>query len=121
LGLAVINAIIGFSVGQSAIYLFMASVALIVAGIPEMLPMIVTGVLSLAATEMAKRHALIRRLPATETLGCTTVICSDKTGTLTKNEMTVSRVFAGATIIELQELVMNLKANSSLTRVQRKI
>lgn len=94
--LAVINAVIGFSVGQSAIYLFMASVALIVAGIPEMLPMIVTGVLSLAATEMAKRNALIRRLPATETLGCTTVICSDKTGTLTKNEMTVSKVFAGA-------------------------
>jgi potassium/sodium efflux P-type ATPase len=96
LGLAVINAVIGFSVGQSWIYLFMASVALIVAGIPEMLPMIVTGVLSLAATTMAKRHALIRRLPATETLGCTTVICSDKTGTLTKNEMTVSRIYAGA-------------------------
>ncbi|MGD6809231.1 MAG: cation-translocating P-type ATPase [Candidatus Bathyarchaeia archaeon] len=97
LGLAVINAIIGISVGQGTIYIFMASVALIVAGIPEMLPMIVTGVLSLAATEMARKNALIRRLPATETLGCTTVICSDKTGTLTKNEMTVSRVFAGST------------------------
>jgi P-type Ca2+ transporter type 2C len=95
LGFAVLNAVIGFSIGQVPIYLFMASVALIVAGIPEMLPMIVTGVLSLAATEMARKHALIRRLPATETLGCTTVICSDKTGTLTKNEMTVSRIFAG--------------------------
>jgi Ca2+-transporting ATPase len=97
LGLAAVNAFFGFLVGQSLIYLFMASVALIVAGIPEMLPMVVTGVLSLSATAMAKRHALIRRLPATETLGCTTVICSDKTGTLTKNEMTVARVYAGDT------------------------
>lgn len=97
LGLAAVNAVFGFLVGQSLIYLFMASVALIVAGIPEMLPMVVTGVLSLSATAMAKRHALIRRLPATETLGCTTVICSDKTGTLTKNEMTVARVYAGDT------------------------
>ncbi|MCW3984073.1 MAG: HAD-IC family P-type ATPase [Candidatus Bathyarchaeota archaeon] len=93
--LGIVNTIIGISIGQSLIYLFMATVALIVAGIPEMLPMIVTGVLSLAATQMSRRNALIRRLTATETLGCTTVICSDKTGTLTKNEMTVSRVFAG--------------------------
>lgn len=94
-GLGIINFIIGAIFGQNLVYMFMASVALIVAGMPEMLPMIVTGILALAATAMAARHVLIRRLPAAETLGCTTVICSDKTGTLTKNEMTVQMIYAG--------------------------
>ncbi|MDP3879074.1 MAG: HAD-IC family P-type ATPase [Dehalococcoidales bacterium] len=95
IGLGLINFIVGMIVGQNLIHMFMASVALIVAGMPEMLPMIVTGVLAMAATVMAKRNALIRRLSAAETLGCTTVICSDKTGTLTKNEMTVLMIYAG--------------------------
>ncbi len=95
IGLGLINFLIGIAFGQDLVYMFLASVAVIVAGMPEMLPMIVTGILAMSATAMAARKVLIRRLPAAETLGCTTVICSDKTGTLTRNEMTVQMLYAG--------------------------
>ena len=92
---------IGLFRGQPLIEMALFGIALAVAVVPEALPAVVTISLAIGVQRMVKRHALVRRLPAVETLGSTSIICSDKTGTLTKDEMTVRKIFMGGDVFDV--------------------
>ena len=104
IAICIVIFLIGLLYGKDPIDMFMTAVSLAVAAIPEGLAAVSTIVLAIGVQRMVKKHAIVKKLPAVETLGSTTVICSDKTGTLTQNKMTVKKVFFNNNLVNLDEI-----------------
>jgi len=112
--ICVIIFIVGILYGKEPVHMFMTSVSLAVAAIPEGLAAVSTIVLAIGVQRMVKRNAIVKKLPAVETLGSASVICSDKTGTLTQNKMTVQKIFTNNYMIEVNK---EIKVNNELEKL----
>ncbi len=104
LAICVVIFIIGLLYGKEPIHMFMTAVSLAVAAIPEGLAAVSTIVLAIGVQRMVKKNAIVKRLPAVETLGSASVICSDKTGTLTQNKMTVQKIYINNTLMNMENI-----------------
>ena len=114
--ICVIIFLIGLLYGKEPVEMFMTAVSLAVAAIPEGLAAVSTIVLAIGVQRMVKKNAIVKKLPAVETLGSTTVICSDKTGTLTQNKMTVKKVFFNNQLVNLED-IDTAKENEELEKL----
>ena len=112
--ICVVIFIIGILYGKNWIQMFMTAVSLAVAAIPEGLAAVSTIVLAIGVQRMVKKNAIVKKLPAVETLGSSTVICSDKTGTLTQNKMTVQKIFTDNEIMDIETLE---KVDTDITKI----
>ena len=115
LAICVVIFIIGIAYGKDVIDMFMTAVSLAVAAIPEGLAAVSTIVLAIGVQRMVKKNAIVKKLPAVETLGSATVICSDKTGTLTQNKMTVQKVFVNGNVFDVTSGSAKENQNSNLS------